>query len=116
MSDFGKILALKDGWYNGRGVAPNKQWVRNFAHLWRQFWPRSLPLPAAVPTPDGNVLLEWKGYGNVTVDLDIGKEKAYFHAIDKSGKDIEREFSLAAGGKGTVEFFKFVAGYIQSAK
>lgn len=113
MIDFNPILKLEDGWYNGDGVAPDKAWVRQFAQLWRQFWPRDLPEPLAFPTQEGNVLMEWFAYGHASVELDITKETAQFHAWDKDGKSIEREFSIAANGSGAVEFFRFLASYIK---
>ena len=112
MLDVTKILELKDGWLDGKGVAPNKKKVREFAGLWRQFWPRSLPEPYAYPTPEGGMLLEWDGYGEASLELDFDKQIASFHAFGIGDKDIERDIPLSA----VVELFKFLTSHFQTTK
>jgi hypothetical protein len=56
---FGLILPLKDGWYDGKGLAYAKSdldWVSNQL---KEAMPAELALPIVVPTPEGEIQAEW---------------------------------------------------------
>ena len=109
---FGKLERLQDGWFDGSGKAPDKKGLGKFASLMALFFPDNIPLPAIVPTPEGNLLLEWQGRGAPSVDVELATMQAYFHAFDENGGDIERDF-LLSNTKNAEAFFAFLSAHVQ---
>ena len=50
---------LKDGWLEGRGVAPSREELARLAEELIEVFPAEIDYTAVVPTEDGNVSLEW---------------------------------------------------------
>lgn len=92
---FDELKTLKDGWHDGQGVAPQPDILDVIAAKLIGHFPEKLPLPAIVPTPEGNLLFEWDAPGDASIDLDLSESKVYFHAFGPDQKDIEREFDLS---------------------
>ena len=88
------LSELADGWYDGQGSAPDKEKLTLIYERIVGHYPERLPLPAIVPTPEGNLLFEWDLAGEPSVDLCIADSTAYFHAFLEGGKEIEKEFNL----------------------
>lgn len=109
---FEELEALQDGWFDGSGKAPDKSGLQQFAALMAAHFPESLPLPAIVPTPEGNLLLEWQGCGTPSVDVELATMQAYFHAFDGQGGDIEHDFALSDANNAE-DFFAFLSDHIQ---
>ena len=109
---FDEMEQLQDGWFNGEGKAPDKSRLQQFSALMAAHFPEDLPLPVAVPTPEGNLLLEWQGRGSPSVDVDLATMQAYFHAFDGNGGDIERDFTLSEAREAEA-FFAFLSAHIQ---
>src|SRR5437762_1463515 len=65
----GEIAGLDDGWLDGQGVAPDKAKMRQIYQRLVGHYPEMLPLPSIVPTPEGNLLLEWDVAGSPSIDL-----------------------------------------------
>lgn len=95
---FDALMEITDGWLDGAGVAPDKTKLSNIAEEMIGRYPENLPIPAMVPTPEGNLLLEWNVAGDPSVDFDLGSSTAYFHAFCQDGTEIEREFVLSDAG------------------
>jgi hypothetical protein len=57
-------------------------------------YPAQLPLPAIVPTPEGNLLFEWDAPGDPSVDLRLDSMRATFHSFQAGETEIEREIPL----------------------
>jgi hypothetical protein len=91
---FDALLSLEDGWLDGKGMAPNKTELVFIARKMAAHYPKRLPLPAIVPTPEGNLLIEWDLSGNPSVDFDLGSSRAAFHAFQPDETETEREFLL----------------------
>jgi hypothetical protein len=90
-----KMLAeLNDGWYDGAGKAPERNSYAQFTAKLLQHYPSTWPAPALVPTPEGNLLLEWNGEGEPSVDIDLTAMHAMFQRSSKDGTDIESSFDL----------------------
>ena len=105
---FADLARLRDGWFEGAGKAPDKERLREVARILIDGFPENVPLPAVVPTQDGNLLLEWQTAGMPSVDIDLATA---FHAFDERGGDIERDFHLA-DAKGMGDFFTFLSAHV----
>jgi len=104
---FEPLLRLADGWLDGQGVAPHKTRLAEVAGKMVEWYPDDLPLPSIVPTDEGNLLFEWDGEGDPSVELDLYSMRASFHAFLPDETEIEREFSLANEASWR-EFFAFL--------
>jgi hypothetical protein len=93
---FDSILDLEDGWLDGKGKAPNKTILPKVAKQMVERYPEHLPLPVIAPTPEGNILLEWMAYGDLSIDISLDSLKAFLHAFQKDGKEIESEIALSS--------------------
>jgi hypothetical protein len=111
---FDELGALEAGWYDGGGVALDADQLSFVAARMVRQCPERLPLPAVVPTPDGNLLLEWSAPGEPSVDLDLGKLTADFHSFRDGGGEIERKFNLARK-EAWPTFFAFLSEHIEQS-
>ncbi len=93
---FEALGKLRDGWLDGRGVAPNKEKIAQLAEFIVGAFPENVPLPAIVPTPEGNLLLEWSTSGAPSIDIDLHRLTADFHSLESGGGEIERQFTIAS--------------------
>lgn len=66
---FEEIRALQDGWFDGLGLAPDAERLDGVAEQFVQAYPEKISLPALVPTPEGDLLLEWDLPGQATVKV-----------------------------------------------
>lgn len=90
------LEALEDGWHDGTGKAPDRSALADVAKMLVRHFPVRIKLPAVVPTQDGNILLEWNGAGEPSVDIDLSKMTASFHRFAPNGSDVEEDFNLAS--------------------
>ncbi len=108
---FDALTELEDGWLDGAGVAPDKDKVSVIADEIVAYYPESLALPAVVPTPEGNLLLEWHMPGSPSVDVNLDSCLAEFHAFTPDGGDVEKSFELFAPAQWK-SFFAFLESNI----
>lgn len=110
---FEELSSLVDGWYDGQGKAPAKESLAKLASHMIGHFPETLALPAMVPTPEGNLLLEWDAEGAPSVDIDLVSLSASYHSFSLGGGETERSFEL---GEGAVwpDFFDFLNANIES--
>jgi hypothetical protein len=85
---------MADGWYDGKGSAPDKDKLAAIAGTLIGAYPEHLPLPLIAPTPEGNLLLEWNLPGDPSIDLDLQSMSAAFHALSAGGDEVEQTFVL----------------------
>lgn len=95
-SRFDQIGSLAAGWHEGAGVAIDPEKLATLYDTVVGHYPEDLPLPAIVPTTDGNLLFEWKGPASASLDLRLADLFGDFHAFDKDGHDVERSFTLVS--------------------
>jgi len=88
------LRLLSDGWYDGEGKAPDAVGLDSIESWLLESFPPELPAPAIVPTPEGDVLLEWDAPGEPSVDIRLCDLHASFHAFRADGTDLERTFDL----------------------
>ena len=78
---------------DGYGKAPDQAVLSSVAEQMVRY-PNDLPIPAVVPTPEGNLLFEWEAPGDPSIDLDLSSMTAVFHSFTPDGNDEEKEFSF----------------------
>jgi len=105
---FDALSALRDGWLDGNGLAPDKRKLQEICAYFAADYPQHLPVPAIVPTPEGNLLFEWPLPGDPSVDLYLDTMQAAFHAFLPTEKEIERDFLLTST-HAWMQFFDFLS-------
>jgi hypothetical protein len=108
---FDELGALEDGWHDGGGVAFDAERLSFVAARMVGHFPEKLPLPAVVPTPDGNLLLEWSTPGDPSIDLDLVELTADFHSFGTGAGEVERAFRLEREAAWPA-FFAFLSEHI----
>ena len=91
---FDELAALVDGWHDGAGKAPDKVSLVLISEKLIAHYPEALPLPVIVPTPEGNLLLEWSMPSDPSVDIRLDGMTAEFHSFGVGGIEVEQEFTL----------------------
>ena len=114
LEKFDELSRLKAGWYDGQGAAPDADRLKSIAQTLANSYPEHLPLPTIVPTPDGNLLLEWGAEGDPSLDIDLTSMKANFHAFSPDDKDVEAEFPLRGLADDFEPLFTLLSAHIQS--
>lgn len=108
---FEELSGLSDGWYDGQGKAPDKDKLDQLAGHMIGHYPESLPLPAIVPTPEGNLLWEWNAEGDPSVDIELNSLTASYHAFSPGGGETEQIFELGEASNWPA-FFDFLRASI----
>lgn len=109
------LAKLKAGWMNGEGSALNSDSIQSLTDILTGCYPEDIALPIMVPTPDGNLLLEWNVDGSPSLDVNLSNMQGYFHCFDSSGHDIDIDCELSSVEKWTV-FFETLGNYIGSGR
>lgn len=94
-SVFDELRSMEDGWYDGQGKAPNKDKIDFIASKMISHYPEKLPIPAIVPTPEGNLLFEWDSNCNPSLDILMPDLTAEYHAFKDGSSDIEQTLHLS---------------------
>jgi hypothetical protein len=69
---FDDLAQLQEGWYDGEGLPPVRRGLEIVARALIEFCPDWVPLPEIVPTPEGNLLIEWgEAEGCPPFDIDL---------------------------------------------
>lgn len=91
-----ELSFLKDGWYDGIGLAPSNASLKELSSMFSEYYPETAPLPRIYPTPEGNVSVEWT-LGNWEVSFEIGlcDLVGIFLAVNVlTDEEIEKEINL----------------------
>ena len=110
---FDALSDLLDGWLDGVGKAPDPASLARVAENIVGHFPENLPIPAIVPTPEGNLLLEWSLPGSPSLDVVLPALTAAFHAFLPDGSDLDREFALSEA-RAWPALFQFLNGQIEN--
>lgn len=106
-SQFDELRALADGWFDGAGRAPDPV-ALDFLETWlSEHFPADVPVPAIVPTPEGDLLLEWNVPGQPSVDIRLSDFHAAFHMFLADGLDLESTCDLRSDAE-RVQFLDFL--------
>lgn len=103
-----ELAELEAGWLDGDGVALDSNQLALVSDKFAGHFPERVPLPVIVPTPQGNILLEWALPGHPSVDLLLAELSADFHSFGTDGNEIEREFRLL-DDNAWEQFFAFLS-------
>lgn len=92
-----QIAALKDGWLDGKGIAPNKEKLSWLSNQFDAYFDGNLPLPYLYPTAEGGVQAEWSLNGKeVSLEVDFTSLLAEYQALSLNDDACaEFTFSLA---------------------
>ena len=93
---FDELRTLKNGWHNGEGITPDMATIDLIAARMIGHFPNNLPIPAIIPTPEGNFLFEWDVPGDPSLDIRLPSLIADFHAFNSDAVDIEQQFNLSS--------------------
>ncbi len=92
---FDELRNLPDRWHDGQGKVPDREKLDEVAARMIGHYPEKLLLPAIVPTPEGNLLLEWSAPGDPSLDIELSSLRGEFHAFQPQNSDLERQFDLS---------------------
>ncbi|MBI3130539.1 MAG: hypothetical protein HYZ13_04210 [Acidobacteria bacterium] len=114
-SRFDELTALEDGWFDGKGSAPIKANLLIVTATMANHYPERLPVPAIVPTPEGNLLFEWNLPGDPSVDVDLSAMRGYFHSFGADQREVEQDFNLGNENdwKGLFDFLQHHLGSVR---
>lgn len=91
-----QLATLRDGWLDGKGVAPDKEKLHLLAELFDANFDGNLTLPYLYPTAEGGVQAEWTLNGwEASFEIDLDKQLGEFQAVNlKDDTCTEFAFSL----------------------
>ncbi len=89
-----EFYALKDGWLDGKGLAPSREGLDWFANTFESHYPEDLPLPYLYPTGEGGIQAEWAlgGY-EISLEVDLGSKRAAWQDLNMA-TDAEQDRNL----------------------
>jgi hypothetical protein len=87
---------LKDGWLEGRGVAPRRFILERLSDELVEKFPPGIDYPAVVPTEEGNVSLEWtRPAALVQLEVNFSESRLELYATDiEADAFVEESFAL----------------------
>jgi hypothetical protein len=89
-----ELKALRNGWLDGRGIAPDPAGLDWLAREIKTRYPGELPLPYIYPVAEGGVRLEWSITSHeVSLEIDLGGKSGEWHALDLD-RDVDESRSL----------------------
>lgn len=105
-----ELRTLKDGWLDGKGLAPSAAGLDWLAAAFEQHYPDDLALPRLFPTAEGGIQAEWSvETWEISLEIDIQRRIAEWHSLDvQSGADAERPLNLDCS-----EDWQWLAGEIR---
>ena len=91
-----EFRSLKDGWLEGKGLAPSHTGLEWLSLSFDHRYPDDLSLPYLYPTEDGGIRMEWSlGMSEVSLDINLETHHGYWHKLNlESDSDEELTFDL----------------------
>jgi hypothetical protein len=91
-----ELRCLRDGWFEGKGIAPEEKELDWLLSVFKQFYPGDLPLPFLYPTVEGGIQAEWSlDPYEISLEIDLGERKGEWHRLDTlNDKDENRVLNL----------------------
>lgn len=91
-----ELRNLKDGWLEGKGIAPNHNELDWLAREFEHNYSDELPLPYVYPTEEGGIVLEWMIIPNdVSLEIDLRKHHGEWHCfnmnMDMDGEETDTD-------------------------
>ena len=89
-----ELRLLKDGWLEGRGVAPSVDGLQWLAVAFDRHYPEDLALPFLYPTEAGDIRAEWSlGTHESSLEIGLAKHAGEWHTLNMDS-DYEETRSL----------------------
>jgi hypothetical protein len=98
------LLEHDDGWYGEGSIGFTDASLESISAKLIEEFPTDIEFPALVPTPEGNILLEWGGPSHLSVDINLQANLAELHAYSSDNADIELDITL--DDKGWTELYQ----------
>lgn len=99
-----ELQELKDGWLDGKGIAPIASGLNWLSEEFDKHFPDKLPLPLIFPTAEGFVQAEWSIQSNeISLEIDLMKHSGHWHALDLTSDD-EKSVTLEFDTPGAWDF------------
>lgn len=91
-----ELAQLRDGWLDGKGVAPDRAALVRLAQAFDEQYEPDLPLPYLYPTAEGGVQAEWTlGQWEASLEITLPGLSAQFQALHlATGETRDLELSL----------------------
>jgi hypothetical protein len=108
-----ELARLEDGWYEGKGKAPDKDKLAWVTGQLVENFPVDLPYPHFGPTPEGGLFLEWihKPW-RISAEFMLPGSQCEMQAVNTdTGYSIDKDCDLVQPAQWT-ELFEFVRKHI----
>lgn len=109
-----ELRRLEPGWLDGEGEAFDPEGITWLEASMRDHYVTGTPMPHIFPSPDGEVVFQWKiGHTSATLEIDLREKSGYWHALDLSTRkdsDADLELDGAAGWRCLAERLAALAG------
>jgi len=77
-----ELRILKDGWFEGHGIAPAPAGLDWLSAAFEQHFPENLRLPFLYPTFEGGVRAEWTLQDTeASIEIDLAKQTGVWHSL-----------------------------------
>ncbi|MHB8788313.1 MAG: hypothetical protein ACYDBT_00380 [Desulfobulbaceae bacterium] len=78
-----ELRSLRDGWLDGKGLAPNSNGLDWLSASFDRHYPDELPLPYIYPTAEGGIQAEWSlGSNEISIEVDLATHQGEWHWLD----------------------------------
>src|SRR3990167_8802911 len=87
-----ELRQLKDGWFEGKGLAPKQDGLDWLTDVFEKYYPDDLSLPYIYPTAEGNIQAEWSIKPNeASLEIDLKSHKGEWHCLnlDSNAEDTD---------------------------
>lgn len=86
------LYDLKDGWLEGRGVAPKDESIDWLIGEMISDFPRDLEYPAVVPAEDGNIVFEWiRPHARIELEVNFSEQQLEIYATNLKTNEFVEE-------------------------
>ena len=100
-----EFRSMKDGWLEGKGVAPSRLGLDWLSASFESHFPDDLPLPYVFPTPEGGIEAEWQlGTHSAIFGIDINTRRGDWLQFDRRQSDEEHSKELNLNEDGDWEW------------
>ena len=84
------FLGLRDGWLDGKGLAPPPEGLAWLQHAFATDYSGELRLPYLYPTPEGGIRAEWSTpEWEISLDIDLNTHTAEYQALNLRTDSVE---------------------------
>ena len=106
------LLALPDGWLEGKGLAPKAEDLNWLINEVTKSFPESLEHPSVAPTEEGHVIFEWmRPHARIELEINFADRRLELYSTNlPSGRFVEENF----GGEQWSEAFQRVESLLLS--